>query len=173
MPPATMFPTSVYLRCPVTHDNSPDRDTFPNKNGMHKGIGRGGGTPCLVHLSDQTAKFKAFNVNEMNAISVIVAECEFVCIQKIVDFPLGVSCFGTCKASKQDVKKRWLTRKARPLPRLLVLDFVASYFFGLAEARPPKDESRAISASCLCASSTSAGCIAKLRYCCMCCDAPE
>jgi hypothetical protein len=101
MHPATMFPTSVYLRCPVTHDNSPDRDTFPNKNGMHKGIGRGGGTPCLVHLSDQTAKFKAFNVNEMNAISVIVAECEFVCIQKIVDFPLGVSCFGTCKASKR------------------------------------------------------------------------
>lgn len=64
---------------------------------MRKGIGRGRGTPLLLHLSDQTAKFKAFNVNEMNAISVIVAECEFVCIQKIVDFPQGVSCFGTCR----------------------------------------------------------------------------
>jgi hypothetical protein len=41
-----------------------------------------------VHLSDQTAKFKAFKLNEMNAISAILAESEFVCTQKGCGFPL-------------------------------------------------------------------------------------
>jgi len=41
-----------------------------------------------VHLSDQTAKFKAFNLNEMNAISAILAESEFVCTHKDCGFPI-------------------------------------------------------------------------------------
>jgi len=41
-----------------------------------------------VHLSDQTAKFKAFNLNEMNAISAILAESEFVCTLKDCGFPI-------------------------------------------------------------------------------------
>jgi len=39
-------------------------------------------------LTDQTAKFKAFKLNEMNAISDILAECEFVCTHKDCGFPL-------------------------------------------------------------------------------------
>jgi hypothetical protein len=40
-----------------------------------------------VHFSDQTAKFKAFSLNEMNAISAILAESEFVCTHKDCEFP--------------------------------------------------------------------------------------
>ena len=43
-----------------------------------------------MHLSDQTAKFKAFKINEMNAISDILAECEFVCTHKDCGFPFEV-----------------------------------------------------------------------------------
>ena len=32
-----------------------------------------------MHLSNQTANFKAFILNEMSAILVILADCEFVC----------------------------------------------------------------------------------------------
>jgi hypothetical protein len=41
-----------------------------------------------VHFSDQTSKFKAFSLNEMNAISAILAECEFVCTYKDCGFPI-------------------------------------------------------------------------------------
>jgi hypothetical protein len=41
-----------------------------------------------VHLSNQTAKFKAFKLNQMNAISDILAESEFVCTHKDCGFPL-------------------------------------------------------------------------------------
>jgi len=50
---------------------------------MCRGFGKGEGTPCLVHLCIQTAKFKAFGLNEMNAMVEIVAECEFVCTKKL------------------------------------------------------------------------------------------
>jgi hypothetical protein len=40
-----------------------------------------------VHFFDQTAKFKAFSLNEMNAISAILAESEFVCTHKDCGFP--------------------------------------------------------------------------------------
>ena len=39
-----------------------------------------------MHFSDQTAKFKAFSLNEMKAMVQIVAESEFVCTKKTVDF---------------------------------------------------------------------------------------
>jgi len=36
-----------------------------------------------VHFCIQTAKFKAFSLNEMNAMLQIVAESEFVCAKRL------------------------------------------------------------------------------------------
>src|SRR5947208_1207074 len=65
---AIPFPSPVRPRCPVPHDTSPD------KNIMCRRFGKGEGTPCLVHLCIQTAKFKAFGLNEMDAMVEFVAE---------------------------------------------------------------------------------------------------
>ena len=62
------------------------QDTSPSKNRMSKGFGSSGRTPSLVHFCVQTARFKAFDLNELNAMVQIVAESEFVCTKKTVDF---------------------------------------------------------------------------------------
>jgi hypothetical protein len=63
------------------------------------------GAPFVVHFSNQTPNFKAFNLNELSAVLVILADCEFVCTQKDCGFPLKGShsgtprpCFHSCLA---------------------------------------------------------------------------
>ena len=160
---AIPFPSSARPRCPAPHDTSPD------KNIMCRGFGKGEGTPCLVHLCIHAAKFKAFGLNEMKAMMEIVAECEFVCTKKTVDFPGDVPDL-ILPARPNGWHK---IHESRDTDLLVMSSLSPDYFFGLAEGRLAEEESRAISASCLCASSISAGCVAKPRYCCMCCDAPE
>ena len=59
------------------------QDTSPSKNPMRRGFGSSGRTLSLVHFCIQTAKFKAFSLNEMNAMLQIVAESEFVCAKRL------------------------------------------------------------------------------------------
>ena len=74
-----LFAIGVAWLFPLLLERTVPHETSPNNKSMDIGLRDEGGTPSVVHLSNQTANFKAFILNEMSAILVILADCEFVC----------------------------------------------------------------------------------------------